>query len=278
MADKIVVMHDGIVEQIGPPLDLYDRPGQPLRRELHRLARHELAARRDRRRRRAVLPGRRRDFRAAGEAAGRRQGRAGGAGHPARASQAVRPGLSGRDRRRRADRVGNPDHRPHAGRRGYRREFPRAPRLQAGRDRAARRRAGPDPPVSTEKPDSASKAEPDGTATYTNEETQGGNDDEIHQTRCDPHDRRGRRGRSGQPVRRLARLRPGRADIHARGRRDAAGCCAGRPSSRATRTQWLPTPSASPTPPACRCASTRKAGRTSAPRRRWPPMSAPAPT
>src|SRR5215212_9780934 len=27
MADKIVVMHDGIVEQIGTPLDLYDRPG-----------------------------------------------------------------------------------------------------------------------------------------------------------------------------------------------------------------------------------------------------------
>ena len=26
MADKIVVMHDGIVEQIGRPLDLYDRP------------------------------------------------------------------------------------------------------------------------------------------------------------------------------------------------------------------------------------------------------------
>ena len=27
MADKIVVMHDGIVEQIGTPLDLYDNPG-----------------------------------------------------------------------------------------------------------------------------------------------------------------------------------------------------------------------------------------------------------
>ena len=27
MADKIVVMHDGIVEQVGTPLDLYDRPG-----------------------------------------------------------------------------------------------------------------------------------------------------------------------------------------------------------------------------------------------------------
>src|SRR6185437_4471141 len=26
MADKIVVMHDGIVEQIGAPLDLYDNP------------------------------------------------------------------------------------------------------------------------------------------------------------------------------------------------------------------------------------------------------------
>jgi multiple sugar transport system ATP-binding protein len=26
MADKIVVMHDGIVEQVGAPLDLYDRP------------------------------------------------------------------------------------------------------------------------------------------------------------------------------------------------------------------------------------------------------------
>ena len=26
MADKIVVMHDGIVEQIGTPLELYDKP------------------------------------------------------------------------------------------------------------------------------------------------------------------------------------------------------------------------------------------------------------
>ena len=29
MADRIVVMHDGSVEQIGTPLELYDRPGQP---------------------------------------------------------------------------------------------------------------------------------------------------------------------------------------------------------------------------------------------------------
>ena len=26
MADKIVVLHDGVVEQIGSPLELYDRP------------------------------------------------------------------------------------------------------------------------------------------------------------------------------------------------------------------------------------------------------------
>ncbi len=26
MADRIVVLHDGVVEQVGAPLDLYDRP------------------------------------------------------------------------------------------------------------------------------------------------------------------------------------------------------------------------------------------------------------
>ena len=42
MADKIVVMHDGIVEQMGTPLELYDKPGQPVRGGLHRLAGDEL--------------------------------------------------------------------------------------------------------------------------------------------------------------------------------------------------------------------------------------------
>ncbi len=44
MADRIVVMHDGRIEQIGAPLELYDHPEQPLRRAIHRLAgdeRHE---------------------------------------------------------------------------------------------------------------------------------------------------------------------------------------------------------------------------------------------
>ena len=38
MADKIVVMKDGVVEQTGDPLTLYDTPGQHVRRRLHRLA------------------------------------------------------------------------------------------------------------------------------------------------------------------------------------------------------------------------------------------------
>ena len=45
MADKIVVMHDGIVEQMGAPLELYDQPGQPVRRRLHRLAGDEFPRR-----------------------------------------------------------------------------------------------------------------------------------------------------------------------------------------------------------------------------------------
>ena len=48
MADKIVVMHDGLVEQIGAPLELYDQPRQPVRRRLHRLAGDEFPARHDR--------------------------------------------------------------------------------------------------------------------------------------------------------------------------------------------------------------------------------------
>ena len=42
MADKIVVMHAGRVEQIGAPLELYDTPANHVRRRLHRLAVDEL--------------------------------------------------------------------------------------------------------------------------------------------------------------------------------------------------------------------------------------------
>ncbi len=45
MADRIVVMHDGLIEQIGTPLELFDRPAQPVRRPVHRLAGDERVCR-----------------------------------------------------------------------------------------------------------------------------------------------------------------------------------------------------------------------------------------
>jgi hypothetical protein len=43
-ADKVVVMHDGEVVQIGTPEELFETPGPHLRRLFHRLAGHERAA------------------------------------------------------------------------------------------------------------------------------------------------------------------------------------------------------------------------------------------
>ena len=42
MGDRIAVMRDGLLQQVGTPQELYDQPGQRLRRRLHRLAGHEL--------------------------------------------------------------------------------------------------------------------------------------------------------------------------------------------------------------------------------------------
>ncbi len=53
LADKIVVLNAGQIEQIGSPMELYNRPGQHLRRRLHRLAADELHRRRPPRRSRA---------------------------------------------------------------------------------------------------------------------------------------------------------------------------------------------------------------------------------
>ena len=50
MADKIVVLNAGNIEQVGSPLELYERPGEPVRRRLHRLAEDEFCARRGGRR------------------------------------------------------------------------------------------------------------------------------------------------------------------------------------------------------------------------------------
>ena len=52
LADKIVVLNAAGSQQVGPPLELYHRPGEPLRRRLHRLAQDEPAAGRPHGRRR----------------------------------------------------------------------------------------------------------------------------------------------------------------------------------------------------------------------------------
>ena len=41
LADKIVVLNAGHIEQVGSPLELYHHPGKPFRRRLHRLAEDE---------------------------------------------------------------------------------------------------------------------------------------------------------------------------------------------------------------------------------------------
>ncbi len=39
MGDRIAVLKDGVLQQVGTPRDLYDQPEQRVRRRLHRLAR-----------------------------------------------------------------------------------------------------------------------------------------------------------------------------------------------------------------------------------------------
>ena len=128
MADKIVVMHDGSIEQIGAPLDLYDTPGQSVRRGLHRLAGDEPA-------RRARVAGRRRcaSRRTARDCRcrptrSRRRGRPGCLRHPARASAARRRRHAGDGAGGRADRLGDAGADAHRRPAGDRR-LPRARRL-----------------------------------------------------------------------------------------------------------------------------------------------------
>ena len=44
LADRIVVLRAGRIEQVGTPLELYNSPSTRLRRRLHRFAPHELPA------------------------------------------------------------------------------------------------------------------------------------------------------------------------------------------------------------------------------------------
>ena len=195
MADKIVVMHDGIVEQIGAPLDLYDRPGQSVRRRLHRLAGDELLQGQDRARRRDALRRRRRHV-----ACRSRDARRSPTAQPI--VSACGPsicslsddGIAGRGRRRRADRLGDPAHRPHAGGEEIVADFRERHAVRARRDDPALGRSGPRSTSSTARPASGSEttSTPGGSIDQAKQQP-GGDDHEIHQTRRHPHHRRRRR-------------------------------------------------------------------------------------
>ena len=85
LGDRVAVMRAGVLQQVGTPAELYDEPGQPLRRRLHRLAGDELPAR-QRRGRHARLPmGDGAAARRAPQGAGGRQTASGHRRHPPRA-------------------------------------------------------------------------------------------------------------------------------------------------------------------------------------------------
>ena len=67
LGDRVVVMKDGVVQQVGEPLELYNQPGQQVRGRLHRLAGHELRHRDHDGRQR---PAHRQEFRARDRGAG----------------------------------------------------------------------------------------------------------------------------------------------------------------------------------------------------------------
>ncbi len=156
MADKIVVMHDGIVEQMGTPLELYDRPdnqfvagfiGSPAMNFL----KGKVEVERQRR-----LRGPERREAAAGVGA-RQFGRpACGLRRPARAFHHRGRRRRSRDRGGRADRLGNPGLRQTRRRTG-RRRVPRASSIQSGRQDPAEARSDRSSICSTRRPASDSE-------------------------------------------------------------------------------------------------------------------------
>ena len=142
MADRIVVLRDGVVEQVGAPLDLYDRPANLFVAELHRLAIDEPPQWNDPRERLADFRHRRGRQPAACFGASRFRRPARDLRHQARASRAERDRRhAGRSVGSRADRAGDAGVRQ-TRRTEARRRLPRAAERKAGRNPAddARRR------------------------------------------------------------------------------------------------------------------------------------------
>ena len=296
MADKIVVMHDGRVEQIGAPLELYDRPvnlfvagfiGSPAMNMLHRPARRDDAQR-------FVTARRHRACRsAAARAAAARAGASSTALRPeahARSSGDVPLPRSIVDR---ADRLGDPGRRQARRHRGHLR-LPRAHVAPA----PARRSASPSIRPPSHLFDAATgvralgltrrvrrRGQRDGSRSrhrckQSRDDMEETHPMSPHQTadsfspRAGRHRRRPARQLRHPPApsrRRLPTYTPEEGAI-------AAPAALGAVRDRATRTPGSPTPRSSPRRPASRSASTRRAGRTSARRPPSPPMSAPVRT
>ena len=112
LADRIVVMRAGDIEQVGSPMEIYSEPGDRFRRRFLRLAVDEFGRGRDRRRQRRRRCSARRLSRSRCRSLRRGAGRPGDARHPARALRVQRDGGRGRRSRssgppRRAARQGH---------------------------------------------------------------------------------------------------------------------------------------------------------------------------
>ena len=142
MADKIVVMHDGMRRADRRAARALRPAGQPVRRRLHRLAGDELPARArsaPTATRRVRRPRRRASAACVGAAGERRPAR--GLRHPARAFHARRRRRRGRGPGGRADRLGDPDRRRDRRHGNRRRVFRERHHVQAGRNDPAQARS-----------------------------------------------------------------------------------------------------------------------------------------
>ena len=286
MGDKIVVMRDGRIEQIGTPLRALRPSGQPVRRRLHRLAGDELPARHaapQRRRRR----GRARRRHAAGGAARRRP-----AATASRWSSACGPSTwrwstaaasaptvvgDRADRRRHLRRL-PPSTAPSC----------RWCSASATTSRpAARSTCSPtwrtricSTPTAASALRRLNAAQTPVTRINDDTHDEGDLDDDIQPPQVPRrHRRRRRRRRCVRHGRRSGRRRCTRRRSPSSPRRaPSCACCAGAASCRATSTPTWSTSRSSPRRPASRCASTTRAGKTCGRRPRWPPTPAPART
>jgi multiple sugar transport system ATP-binding protein len=262
MADLIVVMRDGLVEQRGGPLELYDRPanlfvagfiGSPAMNFVAGKVRRGVVEVGDG----VTLPMPRGTNGEEGQSVifGARPEHlslSNGGGFPATVVVVEPTGADTQVFRE-------------VQRRGSDRGVPRAPRFPVGRD---------DPPRARSRTHASVRC---AVRQVVEDVVQTRRRTACRSSRDANSSRRPRerppRGRWDSVRRTRSLRRSGR-----RRRAPSCACCAGNASCRATKTSGWRTPRRSPPRRASRCGSTTKAGRTCGPRRRWRPTSAAVPT